>query len=166
MATPSVFSPGESHDTGAWWAPTLSVAESDMTGATEHTLLRACVLWDLHIFPISFPPASFSGCEYKWWTEASSVSGQSCLQWGWHLPPGWSLVCSWCSCCKAAFWKCDWVLWHVKEQGSHSITDACVREGENNLRSTGRRILILYLLVQSSRISHKEWDGILLFHRP
>ena len=149
-------------DRGAWRATVLSVAESDTTGVIEHTLMHECVLWDSHIFPYFFFPASFSGCEYKWWTEASSVSGQSCLQWGWHLPPRWSLVCSRCSCCKATFWKSDWVLWHVKEQGSHSVTHAFVREGENNLCSIGPQILILYLLMQSSRISHKEWDGFAL----
>ena len=37
-----------------------------------------------------------------------------------------------------------------------------MREGENNLCSIGPQILILYLLMQSSRISHKEWDGFAL----
>ena len=38
-------------DRGAWRATVLSVAESDTTGVIEHTLMRACVLWDSHIFP-------------------------------------------------------------------------------------------------------------------
>lgn len=49
--------------------------------ATEENLdVTLCALRFTHFSSgFVFSPASFSGCEYKWRSEASSQSGQSCL---------------------------------------------------------------------------------------